>query len=197
MTPIPELKQIERKAYWSYHQDGLIDLCLGLIFLLFGIKAFTGNFLFAGLCWMPGLMIAPLKKMITAPRIGTVRFGRSRKILAVKIGALVLTAAVILFIVVATRLKSPGLDAWTRHYYAIAFGSALALFPLAGAIGFGVRRFYAYAVLLVAGFSFIQYRPHYLAAVFAAVGSVLIIAGGAVLIRFLRDNPLPGKEKSA
>jgi hypothetical protein len=195
MALVPELKQIERKAYWSYHQDGLIDLCLGLVFILFGIMVFTGNSRITWFSGMPVLLIAPLKRMLTAPRIGMVRFSHSRNILAVKIGFLALITVFVLYVAIATRLKSPGLDSWTRRYYAIAFGSALALFPLFGAISLGVRRFYAYAVVLVIGFSLIQYRPGRLAAVFIAIGSVLFVVGGAVLIRFLLDNPLPGKER--
>jgi hypothetical protein len=157
---------------------------------------FTGNPRITGLCGMSVLLIAPLKRMLTAPRIGMVRLGRSRNILAVKIGFLIVITAFVLFVVVSTYLKSPSLDAWTRRYYAIALGSALALFPLAGAIGLGVRRFYAYAVLLVAGFSFIQYRPESLAGVFCAIGSILVAVGSVVLIRFLHDNPIVGKESS-
>jgi hypothetical protein len=155
MTTVPELKQIERKAYWSYHQDGLIELCLGLVFFVFGIYLYSGKSL------MAGLLIAPLKRMLTAPRIGMVRFGRSRNVLAFKIGLLALTAAVVLFIIAASLLDSPGLNAWTQPYFTITFGFALALFPLAGAIALGIWRYYGYAVL----------------------------------IRFLRDNPLPGKEQ--
>ena len=195
MATVPELKEIKRKTYWSYHQDGLIELCLGLVFFVFGIYLYSGKSLMAGLCWMPGLLIAPLKRIITAPRIGMVRFGRSRNVLAFKIGLLTLTAVLVLFIIAATLLDSPALDAWTRRYFAVAFGFALALFPLAGAIALGIRRYYAHAVLLAAGFSLIQYRPDSLAAVFTGIGSVLILVGAAVLIRFLRDHPLPRKEQ--
>jgi hypothetical protein len=172
----------------------LIDLCLGLVFLLFGIKVLTGNPVIAGICWMPGLLIAPLKKTITAPRIGWVRFGRTRHVLAVKIGLLALTFGMVAYIVVASLLHSPVLDAWTRRYFAIAFGCSLAMFPLAGAIALGIRRYYFHAALLAAGFSYVQYRPESLAAVFTFIGSALILVGTAVLIRFLHNNPRAGTE---
>jgi hypothetical protein len=197
MESVSALKQIEKKAYWSYHGDGLIDLCLGLVFLLFGIKVLTGNPIIAGICWMPGLLIAPLKRLLTAPRIGMVRFRRSWKVKAVKIGLLTFTAAFVLFIVTAELSKSPGMHEWTRRYFAIAFGCSLALFPLAGAIALGINRYYAYAALLASGFSFVQYRNESLAGVFVAIGSVLILTGGAVLIRFLNDNPIREKEETS
>ena len=196
MATVPEIREIRRKAYWSYHQDGLVELCLGLVFLAFGIYSFLGKSLMAGLCWLPGLLIAPLKRIITAPRIGMVRFGHSRYVLAIKIGLLTLTAVLVSFIVAATLLDSPGLNAWTQRYFAITFGIALALFPLAGAIALGIRRYYGHAVLLAAGFTLIQYRHDSLAAVFTFIGSVLIVCGSAVLIRFLCNNPHSVKEKS-
>jgi hypothetical protein len=192
MEKVSGLDQIEKKAYWSYHRDGLIDLCLGFVFLLFGIQVFTGNPVIAGLCWMPGLLIAPLKRLLTAPRIGTVRFRMSWKVRAVKIGLLTFTAAFVLFIVAAELSKSTAMHEWTRRYFAIAFGFSLALFPLAGAIALGIKRYYAHAALLAAGFSFVQYRNENLAGVFVGIGSVLIVTGGTVLIRFLNGNPIDG-----
>jgi hypothetical protein len=197
METLPGIKEIKRKTYWSYHQDGLIELCLGLVFFIFGIHLFIGDSLLAGICWMPGLLIAPLKRILTAPRIGTVRLGRTRVVMAAKLGLLALTFGLVLFIVVASLLDSPGLNAWTQRYFAVAFGFSLALFPLAVAISLGIRRYYGHAVLLAAGFSFIQYRPDSLAAVFTSIGSVLTLVGTVVLIRFLRNNPVIGKEGAA
>jgi hypothetical protein len=195
MATIPELKQIKKRTYWSYHQDGLIDLCLGLVFLLLGIQRLTGNSVIAGFFWMPFLLIDPLKRLITAPRTGMVRFSRSRNVSAFLIGFLASAVAVVLFIAAASRLGSPGLDAWKHRYFEIIFGSAWALFFLVCAIRLGVRRFYAYMVLFTAGFSFFLYRHENPTDVFIAIGSIMILVGGAVLIRFLHDHPLPGKEK--
>ena len=42
------LKEIEKKVYLSYHQDGLLDLFLGMAIIFFGIgmatdQAYIGN----------------------------------------------------------------------------------------------------------------------------------------------------------
>jgi hypothetical protein len=195
VNSIPKLKTIERKAYLSAHQDGLIDIGLGLVFLLFGIIQWTGRTAFSGVSWMPALFIGPAKRMITVPRIGLVKFGPSRKVLAVKIGLLVLCAAVILFIVAATTLHSTTLDGWTRRYFATSFGLALALFPLAGAIGLGVRRYYGYAFLLIAAFTALRFWHGGLGALFVLIGTAVTGTGFSVLARFLKDHPIKGKEK--
>ncbi len=76
MEPI-DLKELERKAYFSYNEDGLIDILVGSILLLLGTYItldaqipFTYLFiLFGPLAW------AGLKKRFTIPRIGYVQFG--------------------------------------------------------------------------------------------------------------------------
>jgi len=76
MGPI-DLKELERKAYFSYNQNGLIDILVGSILILLGTSItldpqipFTYLFiLFGPLTW------AGLKKRFTIPRIGYVQFG--------------------------------------------------------------------------------------------------------------------------
>ncbi|MBC8224698.1 hypothetical protein H8E65_08925 [Candidatus Bathyarchaeota archaeon] len=74
-----DLKEIERRAYLSYHEDGLIDILIGL-----GLLA-AGLYFYAGMFWLVGSMIAiyvpiymSIKKRITFPRIGQVEFSKSR-----------------------------------------------------------------------------------------------------------------------
>ncbi len=191
MASRPELKQIERKAYLSYHEDGLVDIGLGLVFLTFGLVALSGKSLFSSLCWMPALLIAPMKRLITVPRMGMVKFGASNKMRRVKIALLLSCAAVLLFILAAVRLESPPMDQWMHRYFLILIGTLLVAFPFFGALGLGVRRFYGYAALFAAGFAVIQLHRETLGAVFTAFGGVLILAGAAVLIGFLKKYPLP------
>jgi hypothetical protein len=191
MASRPELKQIERKAYLSYHEDGLVDIGLGLVFLTFGLVTLSGKSLFSSLCWMPALLIAPMKRMITVPRMGMVKFGASGRMRKAKIALLVSCGAVLLFILAAVRLESPPMDQWMHRYFLIMIGILLVAFPFFGALGLGVRRFYGYAALFAAGFTIAYFHRDTLGAAFTAFGGILIFMGTAVLIGFLKKYPLP------
>jgi hypothetical protein len=190
MNPQSDLKAIRRKAYLASHEDGLIDIGLGAVFLLFGLIQWLGRPQLGGICWMPALFIAPMKRYVTAPRIGTVRFGAKGGLFKVKLALILFVLAVIGFIVAASLLHSETLDAWTRRYFAPAFGFSLALFPLAGAVGLGVRRYYGYAALMVLCFSLLSVWREGLAVVFLVIGGVVTITGILVLICFLRSHPV-------
>jgi hypothetical protein len=190
-----DLKAIRRRAYLANHEDGLIDIGLGTVFLLFGLIQWLGRPHLGGICWMPALFIAPMKRFITAPRIGTVRFATTGGLFKVKMALILFVLAVIGFIVTASLLHSEVLDAWTHRYFAPAFGFSLALIPLAGAVGLGVRRYYGYAVLMVLCFSILSVWRDGLALVFLAIGSVVTITGILVLIRFLRSHPVLDTEE--
>ena len=196
MEAFPDLRQIKKRTYWSYHQDGLMDLCLGLVSILLGVQTATGNPLFAGLCWIPFLTVDPLKRALTAPRIGIVQHGRSKSYWAAVTGLLVSAAVVILFRL-ARRPEWAGPDEWRSLFFGIVFASACALGFLAAALRFGVRRYYGNAVLAAAGLSVILLRHGSQAAVLIAIGAALIVIGAAVLARFLRENPAGGKERTA
>jgi hypothetical protein len=76
-----DLDSIERRAYLAYNEDGLIDVLTGFII------AYTGFFILSDidtplLSWfviMSPLAYASLKRRMTEPRIGHVKFGPGRR----------------------------------------------------------------------------------------------------------------------
>ncbi|MCP5099100.1 MAG: hypothetical protein GY943_26400, partial [Chloroflexi bacterium] len=74
MAPNTNLKALRQKTYLSYHQDGIIDLMVGLSTLGFGISMAAEGSGFIVLSWIGFLLYAPLKKVITVPRLGFVKF---------------------------------------------------------------------------------------------------------------------------
>jgi hypothetical protein len=73
------LDEIERRAYLSYHEDGLIDIVLGIGLFIASLWAYVE------MIWLMGGMIASLtpmymgmKKKYTFPRIGQVTFSKDR-----------------------------------------------------------------------------------------------------------------------
>ena len=78
MSQSDELKKLSRKAYLSYHQDGLIDILIGLGVLGFGLMMLTDSVVFNMMAWMPIIFYVPLKNRITVPRFGYVQFTSER-----------------------------------------------------------------------------------------------------------------------
>ena len=59
MTKEPDLREIERKAYMSYHQDGLLDIFVGVYILGFGLGIWADITLEFGFgLIMPAILIA-------------------------------------------------------------------------------------------------------------------------------------------
>jgi len=74
------LREIERKAWTSYFEDGLWDVFFGALFLIGGIRSLTDNVWYTLLLLVPVLMLPIGKKLITIPRLGHVKFGPARKL---------------------------------------------------------------------------------------------------------------------
>ena len=74
------LDQIEETTYRSYHDDGLIDLAVGVAVTIFGVGMMQASPL---LMILPGALSFPLwsaaRKSITRPRFGVVNFNPKRQ----------------------------------------------------------------------------------------------------------------------
>lgn len=75
-----DLKSLEKKAYRSTFQDGILDIFFGLLIYGAAFRSWIGE------SWasfvLPGIAIAFFtlgKKYVTVPRIGVVKFGPARK----------------------------------------------------------------------------------------------------------------------
>ncbi|MDH4292277.1 MAG: hypothetical protein OEV56_06690, partial [Dehalococcoidia bacterium] len=69
------LKEIQRKVYMSFFQDGLWDIFLGLFMVGWGLAILTEAAYLPGIYFL-GIYFAiwGIKKWLTYPRIGYVRF---------------------------------------------------------------------------------------------------------------------------
>ena len=85
-TPL-NLKELERKAFRSFYQDGFWDLFFGLMMLaMYTFTLFDNmenkSLRIPALLFLEGGAVFVLiygKKQITAPRLGSVTFGKKRK----------------------------------------------------------------------------------------------------------------------
>lgn len=200
-----DLKELERKAFRSTFQDGLLDMFVGVVVLAFAVIPLLeslGDF-WSGAVFLPVYLLAWAgfragKKGITLPRMGAIQPGAARK---AKLGRLMAVIALAVGVLAATGLLVIALQ---------QAGAALAnwLFPgllgLLAFAGFGVGatlldlpRLYGYGVLvgLAAPAGELLYR-HGLAAhhgwpiSFGIAGSAIVIAGAVMLVRFVRAFPV-------
>ncbi len=198
MTEKINLKEIERKAYTSYHQDGLIDIFIGFTILAFGILMFTD------LAWMGGIFAivaitgyTSAKKVFTIPRIGYVKFVqyKVKMMFAGVMIAIILTALLGSFAFIAIEIEK-GMPLWMSLLVEnglLIIGLSGASFISLFAYVFRIYRLYAYGILtliiFVAGHFVILPFPHFV----VLLGALILLSGLSVLIRFLRKYPIPVK----
>jgi hypothetical protein len=208
VTKEPNLKEIERRAYMSYHQDGLLDIFAGLYILTFGLGIFTTiiwDYSF-GLI-IPGVLIAVIlpiwiaaKRQITMPRIGYVNFGirGANKITAIFIGMMVLGLGAFFAFTLASGQS--GSRQWLDLIFEngmliVGFGS-LAVCALFG-YSMGLKRLYAYGLLAVISLVIGHFMGIFFAYILLALGITVLATGFAVLINFVKKYPLKGDKAIA
>jgi hypothetical protein len=198
MSQDKQFKQLERMAYLSYQQDGIVDLLVGWATLAFGLNMVMDSSIWTILAWMPIIFYVPLKNRITVPRLGYVKFDPHRGspskwiISFLILGFLALFAlGVVVFLL--SRSGSSAID-WIREYTLLFYGLVGAIgFGLAGLIS-GIRRFLLYALLsllIMGGGQLLgveEYIPFFL------LGGSILVAGAVLLTRFIRRYPLAVEE---
>ncbi len=203
MSERVDLKEIERKSYLSYHQDGLAEICLGIPLILFGllfhplIAGYVPGVAMSQIVWFV-FIYAALKRAITIPRIGYVEFlPRRRTRFALLILILVLITFVpllLVFLLTAGQQIVPAMSDVMIFYLLIIcglFGSGI--LTLIGLFT-EIRRFYGYAIITLILFiiGFFLVLPFALPVI--GIGIIITITGFVKLTQFLRKYPKSTEE---
>lgn len=203
------LKEAEKRAFKSTHQDGLWDMYLGAIFLAFGLGPLLRNegglgegaSMVAYLVYIFGLLVIWLlaKKYITAPRIGLVKFGteRKRKLLNMRVVLMVSCAlGVVIWLLFAS-------DNPLDLVLVLSIFSANILIVL-GLMAYFMdfERLYGYAAIWAASLPLGEVLNSEAGLgdagyVFLLTGSLPIIIGAWLFVRFLHDYPLPPDDRES
>ena len=194
LNEVVDLKQVERRIYLSYHQDGLIDifvgaalLCVSLMiwllpefwfFLIAGLVAFTTSF-------------AGLKRVITIPRIGYVEFSPTRQR---KTQYLFLAFTVILVVfnilgIIAIFYPPLGILLFESLFTILIVGVIGGL--IFAAIGYSshIRRFYSYGIILISSALFTFLFPVLVVLPGLVLGFIMIFYGALLLYWFVKRYP--------
>ena len=196
------LRDIERRAFLSYHEDGLLDVMIG-----FGI-ILSGLWMYAEMPWLIGAFVpvfTPIyiqsKKKITVPRLGQVEFSERRKGKMKKTMLALVIFNVILFIA--------GLYAWFAmdiggrpqwlidllSNYMIIFGIFGGIISVVVGFLSDLKRFHLYGIINLIIFTIANNYTDHPAFGLCAMGLVVVINGFVLLKSFMRKYPIYGVDQ--
>lgn len=186
------LKDLERKAWRSFHQDGLWDVLFGLMLM----TIYAGGTLEQPqrfVAWAFLLSLGPLftlaKKRITVPRMGFVEFGPARRAKRRKLAAVL---SLVVFVTVALLLATIGGASWvTDQHVLVSFGLGLGVFLSLGAMAYWMDLDRLYAIGFVFGSAITTTELLDNPFPLCIAGLLVLISGLVLLTRFLRAYPLP------
>ena len=198
------LKEAERQVFKTIFQDGLWDVFIGCIVLQFAIAPllsvslgdFWSSVVFLPFWGLVFLAIRLIRKYVITPRIGIVKFGRARQVKLRKFTIVMLVLNVIsLFLGTVAALNFGVVPGWVTT----------AIFGLIVLNGFCIAayfldfsRLYVYGIMFVLSFvvgellyTYLQVPHHGYPVAFGFTATVIILTGLVILIRLLRNNPVP------
>ena len=197
MTSNQDLQNLERQTYRDSYSDGIIDIYVGISLLWMGV-AWIWLPDSAGLAGvLPAIFITPMlagRKRFLENRIGYVKWTKPRRQWEHRnlAGALIAGTAFLLLGVGVYLLASdstadgdilsnvgPGLIAWLLAVVAIGLAFLMS-----------ARRMLAYAGVLIAGGIWTAQENASPGWPLLAAGTVITVTGIAMLITFVRNNPV-------
>lgn len=208
MTENLNLKQLEKKTWKSYFQDGIWDLFLGLLWLGLGISPLLEKIDIPSILGYVVMMVPAYivfvagKRYITTPRMGLVKFSPARKS-KTKNARIALTASVLFGIIVMLLVVTDVVELTSdAQFGAIAFCvNAIVVFSIL-AYFLDFNRLYLYGLMFASSIVLVELlrghveSPYHVLMGFGVPGAIVAIIGAVYLIRFILAYPLPVKEVS-
>lgn len=185
------LKELERKAFRSFHQDGIWDIFFGMMML--AMYTFTVlNNLDNPALRVIGLLFLEIsavffliygKKEITAPRLGHVEFRAERKrrlgyIIIINLISLLAFGGLILY-----RQANPG--QWSDLISPFVTGALIILMTSMIAYFLDFQRLYIYALIYGAAFTAVLILD--LPVLFLVAALLILLPGIVIFFRFLKN----------
>jgi sulfite exporter TauE/SafE len=198
MSQVSDFKQLARKAYLSYHQDGLIDLIIGLGVLAYGMNFATDESFWSITGWVPIILYVPLKNKITVPRFGYFKLDEADNVAKKVVGFLVMFLLVISVLGMAMFLvadaPAPAAVLWIRENTLLFYGLIAAVgFGFAGLIS-NIKRMFAYALVGLALMAVGQLLGLQEFIPFMLFGGTILVTGLVLLVNFIQKYPVSTEE---
>ncbi|MBN1313627.1 MAG: hypothetical protein JXB30_19650 [Anaerolineae bacterium] len=208
MSEKVSLKELEGKAWRSVFQDGMWDIFLGLLLVAMAVNAWmsdsglaenirTGVYIGLEIVAM-GVLWAG-KRFITVPRMGRVKFGkgrRSRKLWVTLVVGLSALLGVVVFQITQTMGNSVSFQSAMRTFFPAFWAAGCIVFFSLGAYLLDFSRLYLIGILyaLPVPTDHLLHRLFGLdlsSLAFGLPGLTAVVMGLVVMIRFMREYPIP------
>ena len=185
-----DLKQMERRVYTRFFEDGLWDLLLAVFLLGWGLMVDNSLFVpFAATLVVMYPAIWGIKRWLTYPRLGYVKFSSDRKAEEKRVKTkmtVMFSATMVLGIAVFALTASRNIPLWLIQ---VVFGGVLASVVGLLAYWLQVKHWYGYAILILTTFTLVSIIDIHLKYSFFITGGAVAISGIFLLVRFLRKYP--------
>ncbi len=213
MSQTIDLKKLERKAWTSYFQDGLWDIYLGLLLPAMAVSDLLSDvgvpkawYVAIYVTWLVLSMLVMWagKKFITVPRMGRVKFGpkgKTRAKKAVLVGIISVLVLAVLFVIVRAMRSDPAEGLPMGLIFSAVYAVHMLVVFSLGAYFLDFNRLYLIGVMYALPVP-VDILLDELAGIdlgfiaFAVPATVILLMGLVVLVRFLREYPLPAVEVS-
>ena len=197
MNDKANLQEIKRQVYLYYTEDGLADISLGMVVLGFGLLLLLDLPAYVGILGLIPLLIWFMGKgSLVVPRVGSIQPGQimKKRFLGYFINLCLIGIGVFILFLLG---RGSG-ESFFSTYSLSLFGFVLALGISSLGLLMNAIRFYFYGALvfvaMAAGeflMSLISAFDPFLIGVISA-GSVILVAGLVVFIRFMNRYPVIG-----
>jgi len=192
MNAMRGLDRLEQAAYRSRVDHGLIDLVIGALLVAIGLM------LHADLDYMPVVVFfigvlayREAGRRLIEPRIGHVRL-RADRVERIQAWKWITLGALVMAVFGVLALRGLGWIAWPASLRPLVVTGCFAL-PLGLAAWlFGIRRWWLYAAVLLAGGAAETPAGLGYGTSWYFGGGFVMLAGGLLLARFLRAHPVGG-----
>jgi hypothetical protein len=202
-SPI-SLKDAERKVFVTATQDGLWDVFIGFVVLMFaigpyitstGLGDFWGSVIFLPFWLIAYLLIRAVRKQIVTPRIGVVKFGQARK---TKLSKFHIVAFGVCLIGLILGIRSAVNTYGSGFTYVIPFSLIVIVGFSVAAYFLEFTRLFFYGLLIalspfVGEWLFVELGAthHGFPITFGTTAGIIILTGVMKFIRLLKSNPIP------
>lgn len=204
MVGTENLEELEKKVFEERASDGLFELILGVLFILFGVLIAYDLSVYVGIvAAFPVIFLRSLREKIVQPRLGTVLptgkrakvMGSTRQTVIYTILGLVLLGLLVFLLVARAGISGDTLKVLHAFHLDLFALMILVVFLMIGRMnGYSHLLAYLAGAVVVFVIRALLGLPSLLS--FFVVGGILTVFGSVALVRFLKRYPLIGAENN-